>query len=578
MLSQTHADNYNDWMYVGWCLHSISQEYLDVWIQFSKRSKKFKHGECEQIWSTIKDRGLTIRSLHNLVKKDNPENYEEVFSNNIFALIVQNGETDEKVSTVAYDTLKKHHVCCDSSTNTWYFFNGTRWVPDVGLCSLKKAMSTKVRDVFKSEFTRMENKANIDNLSSVSKQSMKEKTPQSLLLDIAYKLENNHYRKRIIEHMTPMFQDLLFYDRLDENPNVIAFKNGVWELKEKRFRTLEPEDMISIGIDYDYIPERNDTYYSQVQKYWKTMHPQEEQREYLLKTIARQMYGDHGANLLHMHAGYLGSAANGKTTFFDLMDKCFGEYVRKFGVELLVAKARSEYGRPMPEYHNWKGRRILYCTEPKSEDMLNSGVLKEITGGEKMMYRLMYSNQTHTFDPQFKMHIMCNDPPQVDGGDEVVKRRIRKVDYISRFVPKEEVDESNNLYLRDDDFISNMKNNTAFKMEFSRYILDHYDHDFHYKCPSFIESNSKVYLTDNDSIRQFVEEYIAKDPDGFFTLKDLKEAFKGSHYYSNTKAIGTLKNDIIKILRCNFVEQKMINTKKYKNVFLGYNLCEKEDF
>lgn len=60
-----------------------------------------------------------------------------------------------------------------------------------------------------------------------------------------------------------------------------------------------------------------------------------------------------------------------------------GDYTHEFCVEMLVSKKRPEPGKPTPDFHFWKGRRILYCTEPKQDDVLNTGTLKEITGGEK---------------------------------------------------------------------------------------------------------------------------------------------------------------------------------------------------
>ena len=40
-------------MEVGWALHNIdpnSTEYLDLWINFSKKSSKYKEGECGPIY------------------------------------------------------------------------------------------------------------------------------------------------------------------------------------------------------------------------------------------------------------------------------------------------------------------------------------------------------------------------------------------------------------------------------------------------------------------------------------------------------------------------------------------------
>lgn len=171
-----------------------------------------------------------------------------------------------------------------------------------------------------------------------------------------------------------------------------------------------------------------------MEKYWKTLHPNPDQRMYVLQTFARQLYGDSGRELFHIHAGHNGSAANGKTSAFLVLEKILGEYVRKTQVSILTATKREEANKPQPEFAYWRGRRILYVTEPEHDEKLHTGILKDLTGGEKINYRLLFSNLIVSYKPTFKLHLMCNDPPKLDGTDDGIKRRIRKIDYISRFV------------------------------------------------------------------------------------------------------------------------------------------------
>lgn len=85
--------------------------------------------------------------------------------------------------------------------------------------------------------------------------------------------------------------------------------------------------------------------------------------------------------------------------------------------------------------------------------------------------------------------------------------------------------------------------------------------------PAFIEKKYSNY----GNTRQFVEEFVVEDKAAFFTLKELKNVFKSSKYYNVSKVSG-LKNDAIKILMCGFCEQKTVQYKKFKNVFMGYSI------
>ena len=132
----------------------------------------------------------------------------------------------------------------------------------------------------------------------------------------------------------------------------------------------------------------------------------------------------------------------------------------------------------------------------------------------------------------------CNDAPLIDGTDMGVKRRIRKIDYIARFVDENEVNEEEYRYLKDMSFIENFRNRDNYKLEFLRYIIDHYDYSFSYMPPRIIIKNSACYLDENNVLLGFVKCYMEYSEDGFSCLKDIKEAFKNSEFYDNKYKMG----------------------------------------
>lgn len=50
ILSDSRAENYEEWMKVGWCLHNLDDRLLPEWVEFSRRSPKFQDGLCEHLW------------------------------------------------------------------------------------------------------------------------------------------------------------------------------------------------------------------------------------------------------------------------------------------------------------------------------------------------------------------------------------------------------------------------------------------------------------------------------------------------------------------------------------------------
>ena len=77
-LSLSRADNYTQWIELGWCLHNISHDLLPVWIDFSMTSSKFVKGSCEELWATMKNQGFTIGTLKYWAKEDDPNLYYDI--------------------------------------------------------------------------------------------------------------------------------------------------------------------------------------------------------------------------------------------------------------------------------------------------------------------------------------------------------------------------------------------------------------------------------------------------------------------------------------------------------------------
>jgi hypothetical protein len=93
---KTRIDNYQDWLEVGQILKNCSDNnllLLNEWIRWSKNSKKFQNGICEQKWKTFKKTkdGLKLGSLLFMLKQDNVEKFNEIKKKlNIKKIIMDN--------------------------------------------------------------------------------------------------------------------------------------------------------------------------------------------------------------------------------------------------------------------------------------------------------------------------------------------------------------------------------------------------------------------------------------------------------------------------------------------------------
>ena len=76
-LSLQQLDDYATWIRVGMVLKKVGAP-MALWEEVSRRSRKFKNGDCARRWSSLKPRCFTMRSLEALAKAGNMEMYERV--------------------------------------------------------------------------------------------------------------------------------------------------------------------------------------------------------------------------------------------------------------------------------------------------------------------------------------------------------------------------------------------------------------------------------------------------------------------------------------------------------------------
>jgi P4 family phage/plasmid primase-like protien len=583
ILSAERAHGWHTWIRVGFCLKNESVktgvDHFPLWDQFSQKSTKYNAGECEKEWENMKLRTdgsvVSSGSLYYWAQKDDPQGYIEVIAQSTNVRMCNGTHND--VARIASKFLQGKFVCVTSNGKMWYRFDGSLWKEDLDGIQARHALSSTVRAAFVQEIPRilMEDDARSVVSSATGGGSLmngnsEAKNTAKIMFATAHKLQDSGFKDSVMKELREYMLDKDFPDRLDSNPNLVAFTNGVWDLKSAWFRPATPEDHVSMSVRYDYSEEDGEEDKAKIDRYWRTLHPEDEQRLYMMRMFGRQLYGDSGNEKFHFHAGVGGSAANGKTKFFDVLEHAAGDYVCKFGVEMLTAKNRIEPGKPMPEYASWRGVRFLYCTEPNSDDTINSGIMKDKSGGEMVKYRALYSNDIQSFRPMYKLHLMCNDTPNVDGTDSGVKRRIVKVDYISTFVDAADANPAEHKYPRDSDMIEAFKESTGLRMAFLRVLLRAYDHTFAFEPPASVRTSSRMFIEENDSVFGFVNECVAQEKGAWFTLAQAKEAFQASQHYKNK--IKTLKTDLQKALGVKSHDQKWLNKGKEINVFMDFKL------
>ena len=134
-----------------------------------------------------------------------------------------------------------------------------------------------------------------------------------------------------------------------------------------------------------------------------------------------------------------GKGANGKSVLSKLMARMFGDYSATVKIESLTGRNRRGGGDATPDLIPLVGARSAHASEPEEGERLQEGMIKEMTGGEKIMVRALHSDFIE-IDPYFKLTISGNHKPDIRGTDDGIWRRVLLVPFDVQ-IPEAERDE-----------------------------------------------------------------------------------------------------------------------------------------
>jgi P4 family phage/plasmid primase-like protien len=518
VLSEDRASNYLDWISVGWCLRNIDHRLLDKWIEFSKKSSKFEDGECEKKWNYMRDDGLGMGTLNMWAKKDNPDQYAEIMKQDISTLIyTSRNETHYDIARVVHFMFKHEFVCASIKSNYWYQYRENRWVPcDCGY-SLNGKLSTEVFKRYSAAASDYHARASATE--SETEQSIFSEIGKKLGA-IATKLKNGPFKENVMSECRRLFYLEKFEEKLDGKCHLIGFENGVYDLEIKEFREGRPEDYISFSTGCNYVEyDSTNHYVQQLNKFLSTVLTKDHIREYVMLLLSSFLNGNIREERFHI---WTGSGSNGKSKIIDLFEQSFGDYCCKFPVTLLTQK-RAASNAANSELARAKGKRFAVLQEPSEDEKLNVGLMKELSGGDKILARALFK-EAFEFKPQFKMVLTCNQLPNVPSDDGGTWRRIRLVEFTSKFVQDPDPEKPN-------EFPMDTELSTKFvdwREQFMSLLIEYYKKYTvtGIKEPEEVLQCTKEYQKNNDFYLEFKDDKIETNEMGFLSVNDAYSLFK----------------------------------------------------
>jgi P4 family phage/plasmid primase-like protien len=521
-LSAARYNSHDERTNVGHCLKNIHPDLEDTWYEFcaQRTDGKYDPREVTGKWMGFNFRNdgakLGVGSLRHWSRTDNPDGYLKIEKLNIESLLeaATDTQTEHDMAQVVHAKFRDEFKCARFSASAWYWFAGHTWRETDKGVSLQCRLSSDVfRDFFRKE-SEMTTQMQAINPCPDGKHDpsgcdwCKMDKKRQAYAHMRKQLRMTRFKENVMKECRELFLDEEFANKVDENKNLIAFSNGVFDTLTFEFRDGKPEDYISFCTNLEFHPDRpHESYpcWQELNKFIQDVLPDPDVREYFLAYLATSLSGCNEAQKFHILTG---TGSNGKSMLMNLMSTAMGDYACKAPISLLT-QARNKSAAAAPELVRMKGRRFVTMQEPDEQVPLNTGLMKELASSEKITARDLYagSKQMLDFDLQARFNLACNEKPKINTQDGGTWRRLVVVNFVSKFVADPRLPHEKPI---DESFVQKSQSK-EWAEAFLSYLVHLYIKGKGYRKlvpPEKVMEYTSEYKEDSDVIAKFIREKI----------------------------------------------------------------------
>lgn len=352
----------------------------------------------------------------------------------------------------------------------------------------------------------------------------------------------------IIKHILSKAQET--ETDFNQNPFLLGFNNGVYDLTTGNFRPYQFDDYMTISTGYDYTPlnlqdQNTINLVNELETIFNTIQPNKQHKNLLELILASGLDGRLYQKLFLLN----GAGGNGKGLIASLMKAILGGYA--FQPTNGILKDAEKSNAPSPDFYNLKGKRYINFTEVGG--LIRVAMLRNLTGGTTFTARLLNQNpESFKLNATFCMEF--NNAPELDGKPQQADyRRLVDLGFPINFT-----DDPNkigkeiagikyveaNPYYETDEFVLSMRN--VFLHRLLKVYKDNY------------ETNVGIKFVIPEDIRLRTEQFIENQN---LFQKVFNDLYIKVNIVPNDKA--DLKSKTIKIKE---VWEDIISSQEYKNL------------
>ena len=527
-LHDCRADDRGTWMRVIFVIMRAAKSSgcLDRGVElahaFSQRSPKYDAKAVDSLISgedPSKVDSVGMGTLMTYLREDNPaladslsRKHDPVTPEVIYAGLEN---AHKPIVDIVMPALSDNLVfACD--TSSWYRYQTGRWkeihevvvsavIRDTAMPLLKRAHSDLSR-----KMERLDIEAAVRGTSSSSKDT---NDLRKCLLRTITMLHNQSKLRDIVRYARIAFRVEEFITRLDSDPYVLAFNNGLLNLRSFEFRALVPSDFVSKTTGYDYVAgEPNEVFL----RFVSQIYPHDDVREFAQRNYGYALLGVHNEKIFTLLSDER-NGFNGKSKMMQLLLQTFGDseingYGIKSAPELLYkhdgTRSINDHGGGFLPY---RGARFSYIEELDPKKVLDNDRIKDLNGGDtSISARIPHSSVTATFKWGVTLFAAFNEGrcPQLDATDVSLIDRLITIPHVSRFTSEASELTAPHTYLSNPDINLNFP---GWRNDCINWLLtglkNYYQHRFASVPPSCLVLKNKI-VAARDTVGAFIRDHV----------------------------------------------------------------------
>lgn len=320
---------------------------------------------------------------------------------------------DDKTLSRMFADVFKDVLRYNPQSKCWYCYNGKVWQADAGSLAARK-----LAKLFVDELT-----AQSDNFSLCDKEAEK-----------LMQLTSLSKRNTIIHDA----ECELPIGKEDFDKPTLAFncQNGTLHLTELKLYPHDPNMMISKISNVTYDPnarcERWERFVDEI------MDGDKEKVDYLQRILGYCLTGDLREEKFYIFYG--ATSRNGKSTLLEAVSNVLGGnagYSAHVATSSFSGASSRKAANASSDIARLAGVRMAITSELPYNMLLDAGLLKAMTGRDKITVRHLYASEFE-FTAQFKLFMNTNHLPQITDSSVFESKRVNVIEFNHHFTEQEQ--------------------------------------------------------------------------------------------------------------------------------------------